>query len=256
MALNAVIQNLTAINLNVGPGTGLAGSGFRFRALNDDGNGSPIFDVYYGDKRVFQIDVTSGDIYFGGGLTYHASSDTIEANSAVFNGITIDNTNGGEADFGSALFKQQNQSTQTVALSSTGQCMAVFNQMVSTYGINVPSLTAGFWSEFYPCSVTSSKTWASSIAWVRLKRVKTSGYGAEDKYYVYFYNSSRSEVSSAYLYHDTARPQDDTNPFNNGDIVSLKYGGNVMFFYGLPTTSAGLASGRVWNDQGTLKIVT
>ena len=39
--------------------------------------------------------------------------------------------------------------------------------------------------------------------------------------------------------------------------VSVTYGtGDVFIFKDLPTSSAGLATGQVWNDSGILKIVT
>jgi len=55
------------------------------------------------------------------------------------------------------------------------------------------------------------------------------------------------------------------NIFNGGGF-SLRSGGfteririgggtGEIFIFGLPTSSAGLASGRIWNDGGTLKIV-
>jgi len=77
VALNAVIDNLTAINLNVGPGTGLAGSGFRFRAL--DNSGSPIFDVMYGNVTLFKVDIATGKIYFGEGFWYDPADMAIHS---------------------------------------------------------------------------------------------------------------------------------------------------------------------------------
>lgn len=82
VAMDAVIKNLTAINLSVGPGTGSAGSGFRFRAL--DNNGSPIFDVMYGDVVLFKVDILTGKIFFGEGFWYdpiggaiHSTGDNV-----------------------------------------------------------------------------------------------------------------------------------------------------------------------------------
>jgi len=254
VAKNAVLENLVAIFLQVGPGTGLAGSGFRFRALNDDGNGSPVFDVYYGDKRVFQIDVTSGDIFFGGGLIYHAASDTIEANSAVFNGIQINNANGGEANFGSAIFSQSNPQTVTLTINSTGgQGRTIYDWILTTFGISGPSgATPGWYSEYFSCSCSRN----SSVAFVRAYRENFNSMGVNTNLYAArFYTANKQEITAlrAYRYETS---QDDLNPFSVGDTISTVTGGNIMQFFGLPTQAAGLASGRVWNDNGTLKIVT
>lgn len=63
---NAVSANLTTRNITVGDGDGTSGSGFRFRAHSYDSNGgeltTPIFDVYYGDTLVFQIDASTGNV--------------------------------------------------------------------------------------------------------------------------------------------------------------------------------------------------
>jgi hypothetical protein len=55
-------------NLIVGEGNGTAGSGFRFRAINDkdmDLSNVPVFDVYKDDKQLFKVDIDTGNIYFG-----------------------------------------------------------------------------------------------------------------------------------------------------------------------------------------------
>ena len=67
VALNAVIDNLTAINLNV------QGSGFSFKAVSDEG-GVPKFEVKYTKNGVtntlFKVDIATGKIYFGQGFWY------------------------------------------------------------------------------------------------------------------------------------------------------------------------------------------
>ena len=256
VAKNAVLENLIAKYLQVGSGDGTAGSGFRFRALNDDGNGVPVFDVYYGDKRVFQIDVTSGDIYFGGGLIYHASTDTIEANSALFNGITINNSNGGEANFGSAVFKQQNPTTVTLTIdSASAQGKTIYDWILATFSITGPTgETRGWYSEYYPCTYSGN----ANVKFMRAYRVNISASGwqqAENLYAACFYDSNRTEITSLRAYRYTTS-QTDSNPFPVGSTIETQKGGNVMFLYGLPTVSTGLAQGRVWNDNGTLRIVT
>jgi len=258
VAQNAVIANLISRNIQVGDGDGTSGSGFRFRAKAYDADGTkltePIFDVFYGDKRVFQIDVTSGDIFFGGGLIYHAATDTIEASSAVFNGIQINNANGGEANFGSAVFSQSNPQTVTLTINSTGgQGRTIYDWILTTFGISGPTgATPGWYSEYFSCSCSRN----SSVAFVRAYRENFNSMGVNTNLYAArFYTANKQEITAlrAYRYETS---QTDLNPFSVGDTISTVTGGNIMQFFGLPTQAAGLASGRVWNDNGTLKIVT
>lgn len=99
-------EAMVAANIQAGSGTGAAGSGFRFRAMDDDYSlaGSPkvpVFDVMMGDKVLFKVDVTSGYIYFGEHFWYdpadgaiHTPNDktvinadgTIEVVDGVFSG--------------------------------------------------------------------------------------------------------------------------------------------------------------------------
>ena len=254
VAQNAVIANLVAQYLQVGPGDGTSGSGFRFRALNDDGLSGPVFDVYYGDKNVFTINVTSGDIYFGGGFTYHASTDTIEANDAVFNGITINNANGGEANFGSAVFQQQAVQYDSYTVGATLQGKTLYDAISTTYGYSAsPGGPGTAYSQWYPCSAINQ-----SVKYIRQIRQIEVNYGGSytlNLYGVQFADATKAELTQYRCYRYTTS-QTDLNPLTSGSTVKLNYGGNIMKFVGLPTTSTGLASGRVWNDNGTLKIVT
>ena len=255
VAKNAVLENLVAMFLQVGPGTGLAGSGFRFRALNDDGNGVPVFDVYYGDKKVFQIDVTSGDILFGGGMIYHAASDTIEANNAVFNGIQINNTNGGEANFGSAIFQQQNPSVASYTAGSSAQGSTFFNAITAVYGVTTPGGNTESYSQWFACVVNSSVSGASNARFVRQVRLQRDPPFAIAYKGVEFADANYNLIPALKTL-DYSQGGTDVDPFASADTVGFYYGGNIMKFVGLPTSSTGLTSGRVWNDGGTLKIVT
>lgn len=75
VALNAVIQNLTAMNLKVGT----HGTGFSFRALTDDGNGNKVFDVTYNGADLFKVDIATGKIYFGQGFWYNPDDGAIHS---------------------------------------------------------------------------------------------------------------------------------------------------------------------------------
>lgn len=256
--LNAVIENLVAKYLQVGSGDGTAGSGFRFRALNDDGNGSSVFDVYYGNKKVFQIDVTSGDILFGGGMVYHASTDTIEANNAVFNGIKINNSNGGEANFGSAIFKQENMTSNVYTLASSrynDQGKYFFDAVSSVYNSTPGS---GNYSPYFPCTVNSSVSGASNARYVRSYYYYNPNYFDQySEYAVFFYDENYHQISSLNCIRYTAN-HSDVRPFSVGDSVDFLTGGNLMILFNIPlvTGTPTLSSGRVYRDSNNfLKIV-
>jgi len=95
-------EAMVAANIQAGSGTGAAGSGFRFRAMDDDysqkGNPKvPRFDVMYDNKKLFEVvatgtdagDVIIGDYANGNGIKYDKSAGkfsvkgTIEAGSSV-----------------------------------------------------------------------------------------------------------------------------------------------------------------------------
>ena len=80
VAIDAVVENLVAQNMKAGLGTGLASSGFRFRAQTDsvgDGSNVAVFDVYKDDKQLFKVDISTGIIYFGEHFWYDPSDGAI-----------------------------------------------------------------------------------------------------------------------------------------------------------------------------------
>lgn len=89
VSINAFIQNLVAENLQAGAGTGLSGSGFRFRAMSDDYSqqGSPkvpVFDVMFGDQVLFKVDIATGKIYFGEHFWYDPNDRSIRSSNDKF----------------------------------------------------------------------------------------------------------------------------------------------------------------------------
>lgn len=52
----------------------------------------------------------------------------------------------------------------------------------------------------------------------------------------------------------TYMPNKDDNPLTDA-LYDIYITANGIFMFGLPTSSAGLSSGAIWNDAGTLKIV-
>ena len=93
VAIDAFIKNLQAQNLKAGAGTGVAGSGFRFRAQTDsvgDGTNVPVFDVYYDDSQLFKVAISTGKIYFGENFWYDPDDGAIHTPDDRF----IINSNG------------------------------------------------------------------------------------------------------------------------------------------------------------------
>lgn len=77
VAQNGVFENLLARNLQVGPGDGTEGSGFRFRAKEEQG--VPVFDVMYGESSLFNVDIQTGKIFFGQGFWYDPEDGAIHS---------------------------------------------------------------------------------------------------------------------------------------------------------------------------------
>ena len=115
-ATNALIANLIAGNLQVGPGDGTAASGFRFRVRAYDDSGValsvPLWDIYYDDTAIMQVicggtdvgDIIIGDYQgdgSGNGIKWDNSTGilSIEGNIDVTDGsgnnvFNVDNTTG------------------------------------------------------------------------------------------------------------------------------------------------------------------
>jgi hypothetical protein len=75
-------EALVAANIQAGEGTDAPGSGFRFRALDDDYSQGgapkvPIFDVTYHGVVIFRINPSSGEIFFGENFIYDPVTQSI-----------------------------------------------------------------------------------------------------------------------------------------------------------------------------------
>ena len=254
--LQAFIGKLRVANINAGL------NGFEFVVQTYDSNGdyNPQFYIKHGNVNLLRVDPILGKIYFGDGFFYDKADDSVHSigdgivinsnGSVTLSGITLNNTEDGYADFGSALFRQQNRGQSRITINdSTGQGRTLYNKMMDVYDITVSGTT--FRSRWFPCAVSSD----SSLVYARLVRENyTDGWGFRvDLYGIEFTDSSKSTViTKAYRYETS---QTDINPFATGTIVSFFYGGNVMELRNLPTSDTGLSAGRIWNDNGTLKVV-
>lgn len=75
-------EALVAANIQAGEGTDAPGSGFRFRAMDDDYSQGgapkvPIFDVTYHGVVIFRINPSSGEIFFGENFIYDPVTQSI-----------------------------------------------------------------------------------------------------------------------------------------------------------------------------------
>ena len=180
-AQNGVIENLIAQNLQVGPGDGTLGSGFRFRARDNSGN--PVFDIYFGDSQLFSVDIPTGKIYFGTGFWYDPTPGDNSIHSAD-DGIVIDGSgyltvNSGmyKSDLVCPSFRSLPRNTPTTTITIQPQSSAA--ALVSTL------LTSGIRS-LEPCVASNYST----IAYINFS---SSGY---ERSYA-FYTSNMSLVGYA-----------------------------------------------------------
>ena len=173
VAMDAVIKNLTAINLSVGPGTGLAGSGFRFRAL--DNNGSPIFDVMYGNIVLFKVDIATGKIFFGQGFWYDPVGQAIHSQN---DGVVIDD--GGSITINDGMYRSNLRCPSFRSMPRDPGSLV--NPVVITNPADAETLykalrNNGFTTDgaIWPCTV-------STFAGVKYMKFNTLQYANEGRY--------------------------------------------------------------------------
>lgn len=189
-------------NLKVGSGTGASGSGFRFRAMQDmDETGKPlaepVFDVFYGDKQLFAVDVDSGEISFGSQFVYSPSGGSIHTlnNSIVIasngdvslNNVTANNITLNGGAFAVGGFKTVTKDGDTIDLE-----IETYANTQKAYAIVYRLTKHPFtWSamKMYKCSSSAYPTVAYLQAWGTLN----SDNGHETDY-VRLYTSDREPV--------------------------------------------------------------
>jgi hypothetical protein len=257
-------QNVIAANIQAGPGTGSAGSGFRFRAMSDnigDGTGTALFDVYIGDNKLFGVDIDTGKIYFGEYFWYNPSdgaihtqddktvikSDgTIEAIDGNFSGTMNALTGffGGTLDTPAFSSLPSSEGTSLViseSASAQSQCTSTYN---SVYGVLAED-------SFYACTHSSNST----VKYLAHRGSWPSNVG--DSWEIDFYNSSMVKIGSmkvtrAYF---VGLQYSSTYSSSSFTLTTIYGVGDVFKFKDLPTVSTGLASGQIWRDGVYLKII-
>jgi len=271
---------LKAVNVTAGYGNGSTG-GFRFRAMSDrdmDGGNIPVFDVMYNSDELFKVDIATGKIYFGEHFWYDPSADggegaiistdeqmIIHANGRVeATNITAHNLKaiGGvftgeinalsgvfSGEFDSSVIKTEKGTTSTVTLDLGSNRLP--------YPAIQTLLNAGFGIGSRSAVDIDNYATARWLVWT-VENVGGHWHGATwyssgQHQFLYLYDESNNII-------DYCRRCTQTTGYNRLlahalNNVDITTGGDKLFFVDLPTSSSGLESGRVWVDNGVLKIV-
>lgn len=262
VAQNAVFQNLYARNVQVGDGDGTADSGFRFRAREYDRYGNklttPNFDVYFGDKMLFEVD-SDGKIFFGEGFWYDPDDEGGSIHSAN-NGVVIGS--GGDLTVNNGLYKSdllcasfrsmpRETPLDPTVISNPSSASTLFNALEAI----------GIGSDIVPTSVSNY----SSVAFI--ERLNPRNY-----IYYYFLDSNRQQImvdSSTPLY-VSKRLSDGSYGWSwsfSSSTISVGRSSSAVFKYvdgngaiSIGTTSSGLEKGELYytvdsgNSTGTIHI--
>ena len=199
VAQNAVVYNLITMNLDVGPGDGTAGSGFRFRAL--DNNGSPIFDIMYGDSTLFSVEIATGKIYFGTGFWYDPSDQAIHsfndnvvidsmgvitAQQATFNNALIQGNSEFQGSFDCDVIKTVGFQNVIATCSSTTHSRAQVKEIVEY------AISQGFEADRnYEAELYLGGTQYASVKAAGFKKTTSANY---DRYSITLIDSSYNAI--------------------------------------------------------------
>lgn len=242
--IRAIIENLTTINLSVGPGTGQAGSGFRFRAL--DNNGSPIFDVMYGNVTLFKVDIATGKIYFGQGFWYdpddsaiHSLNDNVIINSGgsiIAKNATIKEGSRFEGSFDCDVIKTEPvpaSHTDYPSRTNSGTQARLLWEDLYSAGLVPASGSSGY----FPIDTVGVTTPFKYI------RVAHTISGAIELYAIYFADANLSEYAIGQYY--------DLTNYNSGMIPGASGAGMYTGYLG-----GNLASYRYATNGITIRVYT
>lgn len=288
LAVNKIVANyLFTHNITVGDGTGLAGSGFRFRAHAYDSSGNklatPLFDVMYDDQKIFEVVPSTGIIYFGSGFWYdpsdlaiHTANDNVlissdgrlvAQNADIANGSfsgEIDTSSfSAKAGSGGTTYTSSGSitTTPTSSSASTAQKMAFYNEVMGYLEAMEAQGASIFGNGRIPCSLSGD----SGNFYSYISAAKNSTVGA---YTVSgFVFSKGAGTGSDYAYSIGVNYFSDGSyrlTFTNGSAqpslisgtLSITIGaGQIFKFKNLPVSSAGLESGQIYVSNNTLMIV-
>lgn len=274
VAQNAVFQNLYARNVQVGDGDGTEGSGFRFRAMEYDRFGQklsqPHFDVYFGDKMLFDVDA-DGKIYFGTGFWYDPSDETIHsfndnvlinseglisAQNAIISGISSFH---GVFDCDVIKTVQQNptQTPYPSTVNGTQQCRLLVTSIISGGLVPFPLAPSSDTSAYFRAKLSV----ASSVYYCRFMYRSWTGQSEISFYDVNLNkldirNIVSCTVTGGVNSRDVLFTSSTTGSAGqyatNGITIIVITGGNVLQV-DIPNSdyTAGLSSGQLYFDKNT-----
>lgn len=267
-AMAIYAEALVAYNMQAGSGTGLSGSGFRFRAMSDDYSqqGSPkvpVFDVMFGDQVLFKVDIATGKIYFGEHFWYDPATESIRStdDNLVINADGtlegklskfIDGDFTGTANIKEGLFEANINAPSFSSLPGSGGTSGSFSgttakqQVEGAYNTIKDFLVP---DKLYPCVVSGD----SSVKYIS----HDGGFiqlGSSFNVTLHVPGGTNKTMSGVIVPFSGAQY---TSPYaGQSKTFTFYYGmGDVFKFKNLPTDDVGLSSGQVWRDGTTLKIV-
>lgn len=210
-----------------------------------------------------------GDVEFNNGIFrghLEASSGTfsgeLDAASGTFSGVLSSATGKFTGEFETTTLKTEAGSTTSygpkTASSYDGQAKDLYDYFVCSQGLNVDTIY----------KIVSSEV-PNAVYCKFNASVGMSGRYYHMYFYTYYYDSTYSEIARTKT--DIKRTQENSgfgsycdpnsweysycDPLSYSETLTVGTGGDKLILYDIPTSSAGLESGQVWSDGGTLKII-
>ena len=211
---------------------GTVGSGLKVHIGYKEDGKTPVFEIMWGDNTVYSVNpdtgnMSIGDYYAGGGLFWNAlEKQLFFSGEGLFKGRI-------DCPSFSSLPHKYIELQCNCPSAAEGQ----FSELRTTYWA-VLTINKGL----YQCthSLDNKIKWMNAYMHVYLGHVFD------------FYDSSYNSVGRV-LCSNSREYQSTWDGLSFS--VTVRYGdGDVFIFKDLPTDSAGLEPGQVWNDKGTLKI--
>ena len=282
VAIDAFIKNLKAQNLSAGVGDGTAGSGFRFRAMQDQymaGGNNPVFDVMYNDKVVFKAEPANGKVYFGTNFWYdpadgaiHTPNNktvikadgTIEAVDGRFSGDVFAESGYFKGIFDTTALKLEPGDTTThnfTQASSMYQARNFFNAL-SSFGIEV--------TRFYRASTSISSiqlyiqmpNWSGTrtvnLGDLSYIRIVNTIYNGATIYQFQLFDSTKTLIPALSEFPTNSlmyRTSDDYIMTTTSFTITVYIGGDKLIVSPeIPDSPTGLANYQIYHTNGTLQI--
>ncbi len=196
----------------------MTGSGIIEGGYSEDSNGKPL-----------------------GGYKLSAMDGMIRAVGALLRNVTIQD---GYADFGSLRIEPEASTGYPVTATSD-------NDQAKTIRDHVRSVNVSLDGKIVPCSIAGY----SSYVYLKTYYYEWSSWGfGGNETYIYLYDSGLNLVATIERKWSSSSGITSSGVLSEDPEVTVYTGGNKMLV-DLPISSLGLEQGRVWVDNGTLKVV-